>query len=77
MVCEFETPTVDEKREFLELLLEKARQKYPEPFAKFTMTEADRKYLLEFDYSNITALRDIKRIFNNRLMDLFEAKDLL
>ena len=77
LVCEFETPTVYEKREFLELLLEKARQKYPEPFAKFTMTEADRKYLLEFDYSNITALRDIKRIFNNRLMDLFEAKDLL
>ena len=30
-----------------------------------------------FDYSSISALRDIKRVFNNRLMDYFAEKDVL
>lgn len=76
LVCEFEKPTMDDKKDFLGLLLEKAKQKYKDLFSQFTMTEEDEKYLLGFDYSNIVALRDIKRLFNNRLMDLFETKDL-
>ena len=76
LVCEFEKPTMNDKRDFLGLLLEKAKQKYEDLFSKFTMTEEDEKYLLGFDYSNIDALRDIKRLFNNRLMDLFETKGL-
>lgn len=76
LVCEFEKPSAYEKREFLELLLERAKQKYVESFSQFAMTEEDEKYLLGMDCTGLVALRDIKRIFNNRLMDLFEAKGL-
>ena len=76
LVCEFEKPNENEKRMFLELLLEKARQKHAESFAQFTMTQQDEEYLLGFDCSALSALRDIKRIFNNRLMDLFESKGI-
>ena len=77
LVCEFEKPNENEKRKFLELLLEKAKQKHTEAFAKFTMTQQDEEYLLGFDCSDLSALRDIKRVFNNRLMDLFEAKGII
>lgn len=76
LVCEFEEPTKAEKMEFLELLLEKALQKYSEQFAAFTLTEEDKQSLFGFDYSSLSALRDIKRVFNNRLIDLFNAKGL-
>ena len=76
LVCEFEQPTSADKRKFLELLLEKAKQKHADSFSKFTMQEEDKKYLIGFDCSGLSALRDIKREFNNRLMDLFESKGL-
>ena len=76
LVCEFEKPSIDEKKQFLELLLEKAMVKHAESFSKFTFTEDDKKTLLGFDCSDLTALRDIKRVFNNQLMDLFESKGL-
>ncbi len=41
------------------------------------MTDAEKSELYSFDYSNISALRDIKRVFNNRLMDFFNAKGIL
>ena len=41
------------------------------------MTEDEKKELYDFDYSSITALRDIKRVFNNRLMDYFTKKGIL
>ena len=75
-MCEFEKPSIDEKKQFLELLLEKAMVKHAESFSKFTFTEDDKKTLLGFDCSDLTALRDIKRVFNNQLMDLFESKGL-
>lgn len=74
LVCEFEEPTPVEKEQFLELLLEKAIVKYPDKFSACDLTEADKRAIFDFDYSGITALRDIKRIFNNRLMDFFEQK---
>lgn len=76
LVCEFEKPDENEKCKFLELLLEKARIKHAESFARFTMTQQDEKFLLDFDCSALSALRDIKRVFNNRLMDLFESKGI-
>lgn len=76
LVCEFEQPTTDDKRKFLHLLLEKAMQKHSDAFSKFTMQDEDRDYLIGFDCSTIPALRDIKRVFKNRLMDLFESKGL-
>lgn len=74
LVCEFEEPTPTEKTEFLDLLLERAYEKYPDQFAAITMTEQDKQHLYNFDYSGLSALRDIKRVFNNRLMDYFNAK---
>lgn len=76
LVCEFEEPTPAEKEQFLELLLEKAIVKYPEKFSAYEFTDADKRSLFTFDYSGITALRDIKRVFNNRLMDFFNQKGL-
>ena len=76
LVCEFEKPNENEKLKFLELLLENAKQKHSESFAQFTMTQQDVDYLLGFDCSSLSALRDIKRVFNNRLMELFESKGI-
>ena len=76
-MCEFEEPTPSEKIEFLDLLLEKAYEKYPEQFAALKLTEEDKKYLYNFDFAGLPALRDIKRVFNNRLIDLFRAKGVL
>lgn len=77
LVCEFEAPTSSEKMEFLDLLLEKAYEKYPDQFAAINMTEEDKQQLYDFDYSGLSALRDIKRVFNNRLMDFFDSKGCL
>lgn len=76
LVCEFEEPTSTEKAQFLELLLEKAVAKYPDKLSDYEITEADKRMLFNFDYSGMAALRDIKRVFNNRLMDFFEQKGL-
>ena len=76
LVCEFEEPTSGEKAQFLELLLEKAVAKYPDKLSAYEITEADKRMLFNFDYSGMAALRDIKRVFNNRLMDFFEQKGL-
>lgn len=77
LVCEFEEPTSAEKVEFLDLLLEKAYEKYPDQFAAIALTEEDKGYLYNFDYNNLAALRDIKRVFSNRLIDLFRSKGVL
>ena len=71
LVCEFEEPTTAEKTEFLDLLLESAKSKYPDQFAGIEMTDDEKRQLYAFDYSSLSALRDIKRVFNNRLMDYF------
>lgn len=68
---------MEEKTEFLDLLLENAKNKYFEQFAKITITEEEKKKLYNFDYSSLSALRDIKRVFNNRLMDYFLEKDVM
>ena len=77
LVCEFEEPTMAEKTEFLDLLLEKAKTKYSAQFAKIEMTEDEKNQLYSFDYFSLSALRDIKRAFNNRLMDYFVGKGVL
>ena len=41
------------------------------------LVEDEKQKLYSFDYSSISALRDIKRLFNNRLMDYFAEKDVL
>ena len=77
LVCEFEEPTMVEKTAFLDLLFEMAKTKFPEQFAEIEMTEDEKKQLYAFDYSSLSALRDIKRVFNNRLIDYFAKKGVL
>ena len=66
-----------EKTSFLDLRLEMAKTKYSEQFEEIEMTEDEKKQLYVFDYSSLSALRDIKRVFNNRLMDYFAEKGVL
>lgn len=66
-----------EKTAFLDLLLERAKVKHSEQFAEIEMTEDEKKQLYDFEYSSLLALRDIKRVFNNRLMDYFTEKGVL
>ena len=77
LVCEFEEPTYEEKTKFLDLLLEKAYKNYPEQFAAISLSDEDKKHLYNFDYDSLPSLRDIKRAFNNRLIDFFRAKSVL
>lgn len=77
LVCEFEEPSADEKKEFLDLLLEKAYEKYSSQFEMISFTEEDKLFLYDFDYKGLAALRDIKRAFNNRLVDYFNSKGVL
>lgn len=77
LVCEFEEPSMAEKVAFLDLLLERAKTKYSEQFAEIEITEDEKKQLYDFEYSSLPALRDIKRVFNNRLVDYFTQKGVL
>jgi hypothetical protein len=65
----------DEKTEFPDHLIEQAKKKFAEQFSRIQMTHEERNQLYDFDYSNITSLRDIKRQFNNHLMDFLVQKD--
>lgn len=76
LVCEFEEPSYPEKTQFLDLLMEHAESKFADQFAQIRISVAEKKNLYDFDYSSLSALRDIKRLFNNRLMDFFSSKGL-
>lgn len=75
LVCEFEQPNDEDKRAFLNLLLEKARMKYQEQIADYHIAEDELTSIIEFDCSELLSLRDIKRIFNNKIMALFDSKE--
>ncbi len=74
LVCEFQEPSYHDKTKFLDLLLEQAENKFLEQFSQIQMTPEEKQKLYDFDYSSLNALRDIKRLFNNRLMDFFFSK---
>lgn len=76
LVCEFQPLKYDDKTKFISLLIEKSKNKFSEQFAKITFTEEDERYLYDFDYGSIEPLREIKKKFNNRLMDLFQSKGI-
>ena len=74
LVCEFQPLKYEDKTKFISLLIEKSKLKFSVQFEKFEFTEEDERYLYNFDYGNIEALREIKKKFNNRLMDLVQSK---
>ena len=65
-----------EKTKFVDLLIEQAEKKFTEQFTQIQMTPDEKKLLYDFNYTGLSALRDIKKIFNNRLMDFFASKGL-
>ncbi|OBR91426.1 chaperone protein ClpB [Clostridium ragsdalei P11] len=75
LVCEFKEPSVADKHDFLELLYNKAAKKYVAQFSDYNITIDDKKTLYNFSYQNLHALRDIKREFQNKLMELFEIRE--
>lgn len=77
LVCEFEEPTYSEKIQFLDLLLEQAQSKFIDQFSQIEMTPSEKTQLYDFNYSNVKDLRDIKKIFYQRLMDFFASKGVV
>lgn len=75
LICEFEELTNVEKSKFLDLLFERALEKFKDHFSNLDITPQEKKELYNFDFSNISALRDIKRDFNNRLIELLISKN--
>ncbi|MDD4591709.1 MAG: AAA family ATPase [Parabacteroides sp.] len=76
LVCEFQAPSYSEKTEFLDLLFEQAETKFSEQFSQIEITPEEKQRLYDFDYLSLSALRDIKKVFNNRLMDYFASKSV-
>lgn len=76
LVCEFMEPTNAEKTQFLDLLLEQAQSKFVNQFSQIEITPSEKNQLYTFNYYNIKSLRDIKRTFNQRLMDLYSYKNI-
>ncbi|WP_285011182.1 AAA family ATPase [Lactococcus garvieae] len=74
LVCEFSTPTYQEKRDFLELLLKQAKEKYKEQFSTLDMEEATRETIDSINCSESDSLRELKRKFKHRLMDYFRVQ---
>lgn len=72
LVCEFEAPSRNDKKEFIELLLKRAEEKYPE-FDK--LLEADIAKLKNMNNYPYESLREIKKAFNNLLMECFSQYD--
>ena len=72
LVCEFEAPSRNDKKAFIELLLKRAKEKYPD-FEK--ILEADIAKLKNMDNYPYESLREIKRTFNNLLMECFSQYD--
>mgnify|MGYP003472244536 FL=1 len=72
LVCEFEAPSRNDKKEFIELLLKRAEEKYPE-FEK--LLEADIAKLKNMKNYPYESLREIKKAFNNLLMECFSQYD--
>jgi len=76
IVCEFREPSKEEKLDFLDFLFEKAEINYGMEFRNYNVSKTDKKLLYNFNYAGYSALRDIKREFQNRLIDLFEERRL-
>lgn len=72
LVCEFEAPSRNDKKEFIELLSKRAEEKYPE-FEK--LLEADIAKLKNMNNYPYESLREIKKAFNNLLMECFSQYD--
>lgn len=71
LVCEFEEPLIEDKRDFLCYLFANAKDKFEE-IAE--LEKSDRESLIELESYSSTSLRELKKEFNNRMMDLIEKK---
>lgn len=74
LVCEFEPPTEQDKRAFVSLLIEKAKSKYADLIEMYGITDQEFETVCSFNYMSEDSLRDIRKVFNARIMDLFDKK---
>lgn len=75
LICKFDEPTKNEKCQFLDLLFEQLIEKFKDQFINMEITVQEKFGLYNFGYENITALRDIKRIFKQRMIELLVRKN--
>ena len=69
-MCIRDRPKINEKIEFLNLLFEQAKEKFSDQFDRITISEDEKDELFNFDYSSLSALRDIRRVFNLSLIHI-------
>lgn len=74
LVCRFKEPSKIEKYDFLNLLFNKASINYSIQFNDYNISNEDKEFLYNFDYKNIHSLRDIKREFQKKLIELFNSR---
>ena len=73
LVCEFQSPTIQNKNEFIDLLIERTNRKLSERNEK-ALSEKEMSELKEPDYGDIESMRDIKKVFDNFLANILSKR---
>ncbi len=66
LVCEFQSPTIQNKNDFIDLLIERTNKKLSERNEN-ALSKQEISELKTPDYGGIESMRDIKKAFNNHL----------
>lgn len=72
MVYHFDFPTVSEKKEFIELLICKVINENLPKLKIDKLADDEINELREYDYNNTNSLREIKRLFEDKLTKILE-----
>lgn len=73
LVCEFQSPTIQNKNEFIDLLIERTNRKLSERDEK-ALSEKEISELKAPDYGDIESMRDIKKVFDNFLSNILSKR---
>ena len=73
LVCEFQSPTIQNKNEFIDLLIERTNRKLSERNEK-ALSEKEISELKAPDYGDIESMRDIKKVFDNFLSNILSKR---
>lgn len=76
LVCEFEPPTIHDKKAFVDLLVARAKKMLTKRYPELGFSDQEVLQLSSFNYADSEALRDIKKIFNQKLASLISAKKI-
>ena len=76
LVAEFQSPTIKDKKQFVDLLIEQAKLNFSDKFSKIQLSTDDYKTLHDFGYLEQNALRDIRKLFYQNLIIFFELRGI-